>query len=330
MFFILSGFLIGRIILRLFSSEHCTFEDVTIFLKRRWYRTLPVYYLFLIINIFIAIQFLGEDITQYISYLFFLQNFAWDTTFSLDAGEYHFPLGSETWSLTIEEWFYLFVSILSFFAFRVFKIKNPVIWIAVLCISFCLTTKTIAVLYYDAQLLTGIGRIGIMRFDTLMIGVLLSFFYGKYYSILNNIRVILFILGYIGVLSCVIFLLFFGWNNAATPTAMKILFYPILSLCIAAMFPYIYNISVEKISQRTIRIITWLSIHAYIIYLSHRIVIRVLTGIGFPPYTNVITLILFGIGQYFTASIVHKYYEKPIMDLRPKERDKKIPGTARI
>ncbi len=321
LFFILSGFLIGRIMLRLFSSKDCTFEDVMIFLKRRWYRTLPVYYLFILINAFIASQFLDEGVSQYISYLFFLQNFAWDYTAYTDAnGAHHYAFASETWSLTIEEWFYFLVAMLSFFAFRVLGIKNAVMWVAVLCTAFCLVTKTIAVLYYDAQLLMEVRRIDIMRFDTLMIGVLLSFFYDKSHDFLNRNRKIFYLSGYTGVLFCSIFILFFGGNDAAIPSVIKILFYPILSLCIAAMFPYVCNIRTKKVSSKTISIITWMSIHAYIIYLSHRIVIKALASIGLPPAANIITLILFGVGQYIVASIVHKYYEKPIMDLRPKEQ----------
>ena len=52
-FFVLSGFLIGRIVYRLYLQDDFTISSVLYFLKRRWFRTLPNYYLVLLINILI-------------------------------------------------------------------------------------------------------------------------------------------------------------------------------------------------------------------------------------------------------------------------------------
>lgn len=51
-FFIISGFLIGRIVLRMLENEDFSFSSVIAFLKRRWFRTLPNYYLILFVNVF--------------------------------------------------------------------------------------------------------------------------------------------------------------------------------------------------------------------------------------------------------------------------------------
>ena len=51
LFFVLSGFLIGSILIRTIEeNEQLSIEIIFGFLKRRWYRTLPNYYLFLLIN----------------------------------------------------------------------------------------------------------------------------------------------------------------------------------------------------------------------------------------------------------------------------------------
>src|SRR4051794_29328701 len=78
MFFSLSGYLIGGILLR--DVERAGRFRMLEFLKRRWYRTLPNYYLFL--AIFFALQLVHPvDGTVTLEglpkYLVFLQCLAW-------------------------------------------------------------------------------------------------------------------------------------------------------------------------------------------------------------------------------------------------------------
>ena len=47
----------------------------------------------------------------------------------------------ETWSLTVEEWFYFLMAILSFVIHRLFKVKKPVVVAAIFFIIFCLVTR---------------------------------------------------------------------------------------------------------------------------------------------------------------------------------------------
>ena len=96
-FFVLSGFLIGRIIYNLYQSEDFSFKSVSYFWVRRWFRTLPNYYLALILNIGIAI-YIGIKLPEALwQYVFFIQNFAWETP----------SLFIESWSLSIEEFAYI-------------------------------------------------------------------------------------------------------------------------------------------------------------------------------------------------------------------------------
>ena len=89
LFFVLSGFLIGTVLLRQFEIGLNT-KLLSRFWLRRWFRTLPAYFALLV---FIWI-FLAE--VDYL-YFFFLQDLVggnWD-------------LVPVSWSLVIEEWFYL-------------------------------------------------------------------------------------------------------------------------------------------------------------------------------------------------------------------------------
>ncbi len=110
MFFVLSGFLIGGILLNLVDAGRLhSPSDLRGFWARRWLRTLPMYVVAMIA--FLRFDYLGRhSLTDYLPYWIFMQNFAWPISkfFGL------------SWSLAIEEHFYLwfpmiFLAIHSFF-----------------------------------------------------------------------------------------------------------------------------------------------------------------------------------------------------------------------
>ena len=78
LFFVLSGFLIGKILIE--QAENLngfSLKSIFHFLKRRWFKTLPNYYLFLFVNILLVyFGFLNGSINKYTStYFVFFQNF---------------------------------------------------------------------------------------------------------------------------------------------------------------------------------------------------------------------------------------------------------------
>src|SRR5262245_19657934 len=78
-FFVLSGFLIGRIMLRQFDRS-AGWPELLTFYQRRWLRTLPLYYLALVVGLFVSpggIGFAPAAGWRTLLYIPFLQNFAW-------------------------------------------------------------------------------------------------------------------------------------------------------------------------------------------------------------------------------------------------------------
>jgi peptidoglycan/LPS O-acetylase OafA/YrhL len=76
-FFALSGFLIGTILIRICESNNGTLPltQTKLFLIRRWFRTVPLYIIMLLINfIFSKYVFKSIDVFNW-KYLFWLQNF---------------------------------------------------------------------------------------------------------------------------------------------------------------------------------------------------------------------------------------------------------------
>ena len=96
-FFVLSGFLIGKILIKNFIEKDASFKTLFNFWKRRWFRTVPNYYLILFCLTAYYIIFKDFGLLGIKKYVWFVQNFS-------QPHPWFFP---EAWSLSVEEWFYL-------------------------------------------------------------------------------------------------------------------------------------------------------------------------------------------------------------------------------
>ena len=96
-FFALSGFLIGRILLDIVRGRP-TWHDYQVFLTRRAMRTLPLYFLWLALLLLMFPPQQDAIVTAF-RYLTLTQNLI-----APMPPDYYFAV---TWSLTVEEWFYL-------------------------------------------------------------------------------------------------------------------------------------------------------------------------------------------------------------------------------
>jgi peptidoglycan/LPS O-acetylase OafA/YrhL len=114
-FFVLSGYLIGQILIDLFQdNEKISMKHIYNFWIRRWCRTLPNY--FLVLSILGATFFCLKSIrlVSIVPYYLFAQNIYYPIS-------WFFP---ESWSLSVEEWFYILVPLLIFICVSIFSIKN--------------------------------------------------------------------------------------------------------------------------------------------------------------------------------------------------------------
>jgi len=105
MFFVLSGFLIGNILIKAINETSFTIKNLYGFWIRRWFRTLPNYYLVLLFFIFIYHKLNDKLPNDLINYFFFSQNLRHGCTFEFFGA---------SWSLCVEEWFYLLIPIFLF------------------------------------------------------------------------------------------------------------------------------------------------------------------------------------------------------------------------
>lgn len=98
LFFVLSGYLIGGILIKVVNENDANLPVLWNFWTRRWLRTIPNYLLILTALLTLS-TFLIPDFrpVEYIRFFIFSQNFA-----TAHPNFFH-----EAWSLAVEEWFYL-------------------------------------------------------------------------------------------------------------------------------------------------------------------------------------------------------------------------------
>lgn len=103
-FFVMSGFLIGEMLIREFQHGFTLF-DLRVFWVKRWFRTLPLYYFVLFAKFFLTNpDGIGWNILYYV---FFLQNNFYGVQFF-----------TVSWTLVLEEWFYVIMPLIIYLFFR--------------------------------------------------------------------------------------------------------------------------------------------------------------------------------------------------------------------
>lgn len=164
LFFVLSGFLIGQILIRA-AADLGRAGNVVFFYVRRWFRTLPLFFLLLIVNIVFERMFrahavgAGEALTHGV----FLRNFA----------AFHMTFFPESWSLAIEEWFYLLFPAALWLGLQLTRRFNAAfLGAAFTFLAFSTVARFLAASDPSATWEEGIRMVVIFRFDALMIGML--------------------------------------------------------------------------------------------------------------------------------------------------------------
>lgn len=164
LFFVLSGYLIGGILYNSFTTAQDGNAWVRTFLVRRWLRTLPSYYFFLLLNALLVAGALAPgEVANLFLFPFFLQNFAWPGP----------SVFGEAWSLAVEEFFYLLfpLCLLGLSTFMRDRQKVFVI-VALLFLAAPLLARFGAVLGGNPAWDEGVRKVVVFRLDALTVGVL--------------------------------------------------------------------------------------------------------------------------------------------------------------
>lgn len=297
LFFVLSGLLIGEIIL---TTDFKTFSSVKLFLFRRWLRTLPNYYLFLIINIALVYFKLAPGMLSTASgyYLVFLQNLfkPIDIMFW------------ESWSLVVEEWFYLILPILIFLMTQITRSKKIVYLCATLfLILFSLLSKFIFIKTHSTfNYNLSLRSIAIYRFDTLGFGLLLAYYTTFKIHFLKSFK-------WIGLLIFILYAIF----RSVISEPISLLFFSTLACSCLIIFCYNYP-STNLYIKNAITLISKISYSMYLIHLPVYYILKP----HFANKTGVLALLWFIIymGLVYSLSFINfRYFECYFLKLRERK-----------
>jgi peptidoglycan/LPS O-acetylase OafA/YrhL len=258
-FFVLSGFLIGRILIKTMSYQNLKINTLISFWWRRWLRTLPVYYAALSFFI-IAYNYHKPPGPTFKRFYFFSQNiFTPHPTFFIEA-----------WSLSVEEWFYLLIPVLLFILIRYVKVKIPTSFLIVSALVIIFSTAVRLERYYtdatanELQFAVLIRMQVVTRLDSLMYGVLgafASFFYYKNWIKHSRFKFIAGIL--ILVINKIISLYY--TNNEGLVFYHTVFYFSFNSIGALLTLPYLSNYKTGK--GTVYKSVTYISIISYSMYL---------------------------------------------------------------
>lgn len=310
-FFVLSGYLIGGILLSMQSRGRLnSLSDVAGFWKRRWWRTLPNYFLFLAINTCFLLGPLEESRQSAQRHLWFGQNFAWVQTLQF------FP---ESWSLAIEEWFYLLLPASLLALVRITRnAKIAQVWTIFLFITVPFVLRVFW--QADPDWHAGTRKILVLRMDALMYGVLLAWIRSSSSGTWSRLTRV-WPLGLLGMgLTVAYFLTLF---EPAGSVWQRTILTTVIPVCGALILPGLTLL--EKCPGSLGSPFVAISLWSYSLYLCHlplSYVLRTyyLDGL-WPWYGNPIL----GAGSYLLATwacffivsaVLYHWFEKPLTDLR--------------
>lgn len=315
LFFVLSGFLIGNILIKIFEETYFSIKDIKVFWLRRWFRTLPNYIFILLLN-YLLFYLINKEFYPNWRFFLFLQNLASPHPFFFN----------EAWSLAIEEWFYLFTPVLLFIFHKLLKpfgIRKQKIILSVVLfvIIFGICIRSYSVVFINAVIPwdEGIKKVVINRLDAIMYGVLIAYSLKKNKVFWKKNSFLGFILG-LALLTLSMYLLYFYIIvDYANNYIIDISIFTIFNIGTALLIPYstIFN-APNKILQY---FITHVSIISYSVYLIHNSLIFIIQDAIYKPenwFQVIIGFLFFWIITLAISTILYKFFEKPITDLREK------------
>ena len=310
LFFVLSGFLIGGIILRLIDQNRFhTLPHIADFWKRRWLRTLPLYFVALLA--FLRFDYHGRhSLLDYPAYFVFMQSFA------TKIPEF-FEL---SWSLAIEEHFYLwFPLVLLLWHKLVKRMTLAIVLAAITFVVIALVFRISQPLFTDWNEYNRTVRVAVLsRLDAIMFGVLMAATKHHSARAFGWIRAATPITAAAFVVLCVWWFVNIPW--LMTSKTLQVGLFTGQSLLCALLLPWFDGLRRTPSGANFFTVTSQLS---YSLYLVHILVIIatniVLSRIGLfdAVYTNPFILYpLYGTLFYTVAWITYHQIEKPFLALR--------------
>jgi len=314
-FFVLSGFLIGRILLKTIIKTDFSVKILLNFWARRWLRTIPSYLLILSLVIFYSKTRYGTLPPDLYKYYIFSQNL-----FSRHPSFY-----GEAWSLSVEEWFYLAAPLSVYFLLKCTAGKRNALigyWI-IFCIVISTTIRIYSIYRTGAMDFfswdSDFRKVVIMRLDSLMTGVgaaYFSLFYCEKWGVYSKP-------GFITGLAIILI------NQLLNSNTFYHYYIGITASSLGVFFMLPYLSSMQRRKGAILRIVTYISTISYSMYLLNYTLVRdIATPYIIKKTSNIDAFShsakpFLSYAFYWAATIVGshlltRYYETPILSIRDK------------
>lgn len=313
LFFVLSGFLIGQILIKTYQKG-LNLSVIKTFWYRRWLRTLPLFLLIIVVR---ELFFNSSGQFHYLHF-FFLQ-------MSIKPLDYDTMWFGESWSLAVEEWFYLFVPFI-FLVFSVFKFKRKQVitiflffFVGFVIVRFLYLTRSTLLPDYDTE----IRKFTFLRLDSICIGVFLAYLkinFEDFYKLMSR-KVV-----FIGALLIFLSLNFVGnilvYDFVGEKLIPSTIGFSLLSFLLVMLIPFLENLkwnSKTKLGLLIRPIVLYTSIFSYSIYLIHIPIYQsVVSNLHFFSLAWWIQVILAIVIIYLLAYLLYFFFELPILKWRDR------------
>ena len=311
LFFVLSGFLIGGLLLDI-CERGASVHHWRIFMARRMMRTVPAY--MLCVALLLVIKPV-EQVQPYLhQYLTFTQNLAWPMP-----PTHWFAV---SWSLAVEEWFYLLFSIVLLGLSALAPRKG--FWIAIAAFLIVPVMARVGCIG-DGNWDNDVRKVVVLRLDAIAYGVLLARVMRSTPVLATCWRSCMALgLLLLGATVAYWYLVVGSWNGGGA--AWRVLSFNAVSVGLALLFPAALHISMRP--SVVASAIAGVSTLSYGMYLYHSMMLDWVRpfmkagGLG-----TAAGLVLAGAGTVLAAYLSYRFLERPILALRPVH-DRKQPAAA--
>lgn len=292
-FFVLSGYLIGRQTLKQDSGN--TLKAFKIFWTKRWFRTLPLYFFVLFFYVLVKPLLFGTSFQgDWSYYFFFIQNFLSPQDFV------------QSWSLCIEEQFYIFFPMLIFLIPRIKQFHF--IWLLPVLISLYFRW----IIYQSSGISTDEEFSFLVRFPThthldgISFGVFLAATETKWKDFSKRYYLLLTSIGLIGLSLTMFF-------SGHTPSGI----YIVLCFLLLSIFSSILVMGGLhiKVNKYIYKYVYWCAATSYGMYLWNNAFMR-FAATKLSNMHWLLVLFIFLGATYFMSYLTFKFIEEPFMKIR--------------
>jgi peptidoglycan/LPS O-acetylase OafA/YrhL len=304
-FFVLSGTLIGSILIKEFNKEN-KIKFFSFFLKRG-FKIWPSYYFFFIVGDIVAYLIYRNTHPEYYvplsdckRYLLFYQNFTgipFHVTFDC------------VWSLCIEEHFYILLPLLLITIQLLFKNKRGMLLFSLSVLIFlAFIFKVLALIYSHSK---DTYSMSMFRMDALCWGVLIAFILNYHESLVQKITrsYILFCIGVIVFFILLGFNIHFGLDSFY----QKTIFHSLIPIPIALMLFSTYNMQVKP--TKLVFVLRFVAYYSYNLYLWHGLLkFFIIDKYG----GGIVSFTVYFVSAFILAMLSTILIEEPFLRLRAR------------